>query len=186
VTLVDSVCITGLLTLPKGTHSTASSPSSPSPSPLPPLPSSSLRAVARLQYSLKRQPELRGHFPDMPILPAVYSVEAMYQTAAALAFSSTLPNPTDTSTVTIDETFLHWMYSLQYPFLHNARFFSPITPHRMCDICVTLKSFRDELREGESRGDRVWMEGSICDVSNGEVAARIDFDFFHPLSRTSL
>ncbi len=42
-------------------------------------------ASAKMVVNERTVPELRGHFPDRPVVPAVVLLEAIFQTAAALS-----------------------------------------------------------------------------------------------------
>ena len=210
VCVVDEVlvCFSSL------SHSHPLTPSPSPPLPLPLLPNA--RATASLSYSLSRSPELRSHFPALPILPAVYSVEAVCRVAAALVATYS-PRGSEfvrqweekeagvwEGRVPVDEGFVSWVdMCLRYPRVRNARFLSPITPERQCEIVVSVASVNgeralcdderigcesrweeeSELKRGrggegvkESDLRRYAMQGHIHDVRDNAVAVKVDFD----------
>lgn len=154
-------------------------------------------ARAPLSYSVERHPELRGHFPSLSLLPAVYSMEALYQTTAALIFSASPAFHDDVAThpflkgnlspshphtpslsLSLSPDFLSCLSTLSYPTLRNARFYSPITPDRACHVTITAATKRETLVPLENtQPSRVYtFHGVIHDEQDGAVVVDADFD----------
>lgn len=75
-------------------------------------------AIATLPVSESHLPDLRGHFPSNPILPAVVVLEAMFQLAAVLQHNNS--------------------HNIHFNVIHNAKFRRIVTP---ADISLNLQVF---------------------------------------------
>ena len=107
----------------------------------------SLKSATAIVYVRKTSFFVQGHFPDQPVMPGVFIVEAFGQAAAALTALGTDPQEYENKLV--------YLMSVD-----KARFRNPVLPD--CELNLDIEAIR-------SHG-RVWKYKGVAKVNGKEMA----------------
>ena len=107
----------------------------------------SLKSATAIVYVRKTSFFVQGHFPDQPVMPGVFIVEAFGQAAAALTALGTDPQEYKNKLV--------YLMSVD-----KARFRNPVLPD--CELNLDIEAIR-------SHG-RVWKYKGVAKVNGKEMA----------------
>ena len=107
----------------------------------------SLKSATAIVYVRKTSFFVQGHFPDQPVMPGVFIVEAFGQAAAALTALGTDPQEYENKLV--------YLMSVD-----KARFRNPVLPD--CELNLDIEAIR-------SHG-RVWKYKGVAKVNGKKMA----------------
>ena len=107
----------------------------------------SLKSATAIVYVRKTSFFVQGHFPDQPVMPGVFIVEAFGQAAAALTALGTDPQEYENKLV--------YLMSVD-----KARFRNPVLPD--CELNLDIEAIR-------SHG-RVWKYKGVAKVNEKKMA----------------
>jgi beta-hydroxyacyl-ACP dehydratase FabZ len=111
-----------------------------------------VRCVA-VKFVDAANPVFAGHFPAKPILPGIFLIEAMAQTAGVMLGSATPVAAGDRGGVALLAA------------VNRFKFFKPVTPGQ--ELRVETKKLTEALQMAYIAGT-VWVDGEM--VANGELS----------------
>jgi 3-hydroxyacyl-[acyl-carrier-protein] dehydratase len=117
-----------------------------------------VRCVA-VKFVDPANPILAGHFPAKPILPGVFLIEAVAQTAGVM-LGSAAPHDTDRSTTDKSREGIALLAAV-----NRFKFLKPVTPGQ--ELRIETKKLT-EIGQLVCVGGTVWADGEM--VANGEVS----------------